>query len=143
MAYLRKNRKPKQQLEPEKDYVPVETEEQKQKSQNEFLDRVFDSLPSDCQTLLRRFYWDKKPMDEIASTMGLRNADSAKTKKNRCMNKFKEIAKMLLESDEFAEEAVRATAERAALKELLAQERSYGEQADTVIAAYGEDDTNL
>ena len=48
-----------------------------------------------------------------------------------------------IESDEFAEEAVRATAERAALKELLAQERSYGEQADTVIAAYGEDDTNL
>ena len=140
MAYLRKNRKPKQQLEPEKDYVPVETEEQKQKSQNEFLDRVFDSLPSDCQTLLRRFYWDKKPMDEIASTMGLRNADSAKTKKNRCMNKFKEIARMLLESDEFAEEAVRAAAERAALRELLADERAYCEMTDVAIAAYQVDE---
>ena len=111
-----------QRFEPGKDYLPLETEEEKQKEQDEFLDRVFNSLPSECQTLLKSFYWDRKPMDEIASTMGLRNADSAKTKKNRCMNKFKEIASMLLESDEFAEEVVRASVERAALRELLKEE---------------------
>jgi hypothetical protein len=38
------------------------------------------------------------------------------------MNKFKEIASMLLESDEFAEEVVRASVERAALRELLKEE---------------------
>ena len=114
--------------------------EDKQKEQDEFLDRVFNSLPSECQTLLKRFYWDRKPMDEIASTMGLRNADSAKTKKNRCMNKFKEIARMLLESDEFAEEAVRAAAELAALRELLADERAYCEMTDVAIAAYQVDE---
>ena len=166
MSYLRKNRRPTQQkndqgdeekqgniiswlpqrgdkmqrFEPGKDYLPLETEEEKQKEQDEFLDRVFNSLPSECQTLLKRFYWDRKPMDEIASTMGLRNADSAKTKKNRCMNKFKEIARMLLESDEFAEEAVRAAAERAALRELLADERAYCEMTDVAIAAYQVDE---
>lgn len=98
------------------------TVEDKQQAQNEFLDRVFESIPSDCKMLLKAFYWDHKPMDEISSMLGLRNADTAKTKKNRCMNKFKEIAAMLLESDEFAEEVVSASVERAALRELLKEE---------------------
>ena len=62
-------------------------------------------------------------MDRIASVLGMRNADSVKTKKNKCMNKFRNIAAMLIESDEFAEEAVRAAVERAALKELLEDEK--------------------
>lgn len=96
---------------------------EKQKFQDEFLDRVFDSIPSDCKILLKKFYWDHKPMDEVASMMGLRNADTAKTKKNRCMNKFKEIATRLVNDGEYAEEAVRAAVERAALRELLEEER--------------------
>lgn len=105
-----------------KEYEDISVDE-KQKSQDEFLDRVFDSLPSDCKTLLKHFYWGRKPMDQIASVLGMRNADSAKTKKNKCMNKFKDIAAKLIESDEFAEEAVRAAVERAALKELLEDEK--------------------
>ena len=96
--------------------------EEKQTQQNEFLDRVFDSIPDACKTLLKKFYWDHKPMDEIASILSLRNADTAKTKKNRCMNQFKEIAKKLIENDEFAEEAVRACVERAVLREMLEDE---------------------
>jgi RNA polymerase sigma factor (sigma-70 family) len=102
--------------------------DEKQKSQDEFLDRVFDSLPSDCKTLLKYFYWGRKPMDRIASVLGMRNADSVKTKKNKCMNKFRNIAAMLIESDEFAEEAVRAAVERAALKELLEDEKICAER---------------
>lgn len=109
-----------------KEYEDISVDE-KQKSQDEFLDRVFDSLPSDCKTLLKHFYWGRKPMDHIASVLGMRNADSAKTKKNKCMNKFKDIAAKLIESDEFAEEAVRVTVERAALKELLENEKVYAE----------------
>lgn len=116
--------------------------DEKQEAQNEFLDRVFDSIPADCQMLLKRFYWDRKPLDEIASTLGLRNADTAKTKKNRCMNKFKDIASKLLESDEFAEEAVRAAVERAALKELLEDERAYCEIPEIAIAALKTEDDN-
>ena len=102
--------------------------DEKQKSQDKFLDRVFDSLPSDCKTLLKYFYWGRKPMDQIASMLGMRNADSVKTKKNKCMNKFRNIAAMLIDSDEFAEEAVRAAVERAALKELLEDEKICAER---------------
>ena len=122
-----------------KEYEDISVDE-KQKSQDEFLDRVFDSLPSDCKTLLKHFYWGRKPMDHIASVLGMRNADSAKTKKNKCMNKFKDIAAKLIESDEFAEEAVRAAVERAALKELLENEKVYAENG-ICTAALNTDDT--
>lgn len=99
----------------------------KQQAQNEFLDRVFDSIPIECKRIMKLFHWDHKPMDEIAGILGMKNADSAKTKKSRCMQKFKDIAKMLVESEEFAEESVRAAVERAALRELLERERIYAE----------------
>jgi len=121
-----------------KEYEDISVAE-KQRSQDEFLDRVFDSLPSDCKTLLKHFYWGRKPMDHIASVLGMRNADSAKTKKNKCMNKFKDIAAKLIESDEFAEEAVRATVERAALKELLENEKVYAENGICTAALNTED----
>ena len=114
--------------------------DEKQQSQDEFLDRVFDSLPSDCKTLLKYFYWGRKPMNQIASVLGMRNADSAKTKKNKCMNKFKDIAAKLIESDEFAEEAVRAAVERAALKELIEDEKVYAENGICMAALNTDDD---
>lgn len=117
------------------------TTDEKQQAQDEFLDRVLDSIPSDCRTLLKHFYWGHKTMDDIAGILGMRNADSAKTKKNKCMNKFKEIAAKLIESDEFAEEAVRAAIERAALKELLDDERFYAETGVIMAALNTEDDT--
>ena len=101
--------------------------QEKQEAQNEFLDRVFDSMPAECKRLLMLFYWERKPMDDKASILGMRNADSAKTKKSKCMNKFKEIAAQLIASDEFAEDAVRAAVERAALRELLEDESAYAE----------------
>ena len=115
--------------------------DEKQKSQEEFLDRVFDSIPSDCKTLLKHFYWGHKSMDDIASILGMRNADSAKTKKNKCMNKFKDIAAKLLENDEFAEEAVRAAVERAALKELINNERVYAENGISMAALDEDEET--
>ena len=116
--------------------------DQRQASQDEFLDRVFDSIPSDCNTLLKHFYWGRKSMDDIASILGMRNADSAKTKKNKCMNKFKDIAARLIENDEFAEEAVRAAVERAALKELMNNERMYAENGICMAALDTDDNTD-
>lgn len=112
--------------------------DEKQQTQDEFLDRVFDLLPSSCKSLLKYFYWEHKPMDEIASILGMRNADSAKTKKSKCMNKFKEIAAQLIESEEFAEDAVRAAVERAALRDLIADERFYTDN-DIAMAALNVD----
>ncbi len=114
--------------------------EEKQQTQNDFLDRVFDSMPAECKQLLKLFYWERKPMDDIASILGMRNADSAKTKKSKCMNKFKDIAAELIESDEFAEDAVRAAVERAALRELLEEERFYAENGISLAALDIEED---
>lgn len=111
------------------------TAEEKQTAQNEFLDRVFDSVPTECKRIFKMFYWDRKPMDEIASIFGLRNADSAKTKKTRCMKLFKEVKDTLIESGEFDEDLIRAAAERAALRELLNDERTYCQMDDMAIAA--------
>lgn len=97
--------------------------EEMQQVQNDFIDKVLDSLPNECRTLLKHFYWNHKPMDEIASILGMRNADSAKSKKSKCMNKIKEIAAQLIENDEFAEEVIRNAVERAALRELIDEEK--------------------
>lgn len=117
------------------------TTEEKQKEQDRFLDRVFDSIPDSCKILLKKFYWDHKPMNEIASILGMQNADSAKTKKNRCMDKFKEIANKLVANDEFAEEVVRAAVERAALRELLNAERTYAEAGVSIAACKVDDES--
>ena len=117
------------------------TIDEKQQVQNDFLDKVLDLLPAECRTLLKHFYWDHKPMDEIASILGMRNADSAKSKKSKCMNKIKDIATQLIESEEFAEEAIRNAVERAVLRELLAEEMTYADSG-FCMAALDVDDKN-
>lgn len=99
-----------------------------------FLDKVLASIPESCRQLLRRFYWDKMPMKDIAAAMGLKNDDVAKATKNKCMNKFKTIAKAMLADDEKAEEAVRRTIERDALRDLLEECRKE-EAGDWALAA--------
>ena len=116
------------------------TIDEKQQMQNDFLDKVLELLPAECRTLLKHFYWDHKPMDEIASILGMRNADSAKSKKSKCMNKVKDLATQLIENEEFAEDAVRAAVERAALRELLEEERFYAENGISLAALDIEED---
>ena len=70
----------------------------------------------------------------------MRNADSAKTKKNKCVNKFKDIAAKLIESNEFAEEAVCVAVERAALKELIEDEKVYAKNGICMVALNTDDD---
>ena len=84
-----------------------------------FLDRVLDSIPPTCKSILKRFYWDKMSMRDIATLTGLKNEDTAKSTKKRCMDKFRSIAKAMLEDDEKAEAAIRRTIERAALRDQL------------------------
>ena len=107
---------------------------EKQQSQDEFLDRAFDSMPDTCKTIFKKYYWDRKQMDEIADIIGFANEDSVKTKKSRCMKTFKEFAKKLLENEEFAEEAVRATVERAVLREVMNEEKVYAQTGVTMAA---------
>ena len=88
-----------------------------------FLEKVLESIPPSCRTILKRFYWDKMPMKDIAAQMGLKNEDTAKTTKSRCMKKIKEIADAMLADDAKAETAVRRAIERSALRDLLEEFR--------------------
>lgn len=98
--------------------IEKEKEEEALKTRG-FLDKVLDSIPPRCKAVLRYFYWDKMSMKEIATLLGLKNEDTAKSTKKRCMETFKTKARELLEDDELLEEAVRQTVERAALREQL------------------------
>lgn len=42
-----------------------------------------------CAPLLQKFYWEQLSWSVIAAELQYANADSAKTQKNRCMNKLK------------------------------------------------------
>lgn len=118
---------------------PHFTDADKQKLQHEYLEMVYDSMPHDCKKIFKLFYWDHKPMDDIAAIMGMKNADSVITKKSKCMNKFKEIGKMLVRNDEFSEDDIRDTVERVALKALLEEERANLEDG-YLMAAYNPDE---
>ena len=119
--------------------VPVEV---KQQTQDEFLDRAYDSLPDTCKKIFKQYYWERRPFDEIADNIGYGTIDSVKTKKSKCMKHFKDFAKKLLDNDEFAEEVVRATVERAALRELINEERVYAETGVTMAALDIEDESD-
>ena len=119
--------------------VPVEV---KQQTQDEFLDRAYDSLPDTCKKIFKQYYWERKPFDDIADSIGYGTIDSVKTKKSKCMKQFKDFAKKLLDNDEFAEEVVRATVERAALRELINEERVYAETDVTIAALDIEDESD-
>ena len=110
-------------------YVRDEAEEadllpdEKQRTQNEFLDRVLESIPEDCRLLLKKFYWDRIPMERLAPMFGYKNADNVANKKNKCMKKIKDVKERLFEDGDFDEDTVKAAVERAALRELLESER--------------------
>ena len=108
--------------------------DEKQQMQNDFLDKLFSKMPSECSTLLKHFYWNHKPMDEIASILGMRNADSVKSKKSKCMNKIKEIAAKIIEDDEYAEDIIRNAVERAALRELIEDEKIHADNGYSIAA---------
>ena len=103
----------------EQESKSVEFMEMEEEEAMRFLDRALDSIPPTCKSILKRFYWDKMSMKDIATLTGLKNEDTAKSTKKRCMYKFRSIAKAMLEDDEKAENAIRRTIERAALRDQL------------------------
>lgn len=125
-------------LHKEADDVEV-TAEVRQRTQDEFLDRAYNSLPDTCKKIFRQYYWEGRPFDEIADNIGYCTIDSVKTKKSKCMNQFREFAKKLIADDEFEEEVVRAAVERAVLRELIEEEREYA-KTDVMMAALDLDD---
>lgn len=106
------------------------------------LDEALSRIPERCRAILRRFYWDKMSMKDIAAAMGLKNDDVAKATKNKCMNKFKSVAKEMLADDDALDAAVRRAVERDALRDLLDECRKASSGEWDIAALKGEDDAD-
>jgi len=48
-------------------------------------------LGEPCRTLLLLFYWEERPMEEIASRLGFANAATAKSKKYQCKKALEQL----------------------------------------------------
>ena len=46
--------------------------------------RAMERISEVCRKILLLFYWEERSMEEIAASMGLANADTAKSKKYQC-----------------------------------------------------------
>ena len=61
---------------------------------------ALQKMDDTCRKLLEYFYFHKLSLDIIAQKLGYNNANTAKAKKNKCMNRAREIAKKLMEKYE-------------------------------------------
>jgi RNA polymerase sigma factor (sigma-70 family) len=84
-----------------------------------FLDSVMNQLSETERLIFKYYYWEKMSMEQIASTIGLRNSDTVKSTKSRAMKKFRDIAQEMLKDDQATEDAIRRTMERSSLIEEL------------------------
>lgn len=100
-----------------------------------FLNKVLEAIRVQCRQIFRRYYWDKMSKKDIAASMGLKNDDVTKAIKSKCMKKSKDIAKAMLADDEMAEEVVRRSIEREALRDLFEECRKE-ESGNLARAAY-------
>lgn len=55
------------------------------------LESALNQIGEPCKSILESFYFDKKQMDEIASSFGYTNADNAKNQKYKCLKRLKKI----------------------------------------------------
>lgn len=53
---------------------------------------LMNELGEPCKSILQLFYFDRFTMDSIASRLGYKNENVAKTQKLRCFNSLKELA---------------------------------------------------
>jgi hypothetical protein len=60
---------------------------------NRAIQDTVNNMGKPCAPLLLKFYWDQLSWDIIAQQLGYANANSAKTQKNKCMNKLKNLFK--------------------------------------------------
>lgn len=59
----------------------------------EMLLKALAQLGEPCAGLLKRFYFNKASMKEIASTMGYSSVASAKNQKYKCINRLRDLVK--------------------------------------------------
>ncbi len=60
-----------------------------QNERDERVRKMVNQMGQPCAPLLLKFYWDNLSWEKIAQELNYANANSAKTQKNKCMNKLK------------------------------------------------------
>ncbi len=60
------------------------------------LETVLGQIGEKCRELLQAFYYEKLPMSQIAWKLGFKDDNSAKSQKNKCMDKARDLAKDVL-----------------------------------------------
>ena len=69
-------------------------EENKEYTQEQ-ISQALEELPTDCQEVLRLYYFKEYDMESISREMNYKNADTAKSKKSLCMKRLiQELAKL-------------------------------------------------
>lgn len=86
------------------DYIEVADEPQDFDSEvidyDEMVGEALKKMDDTCRKLLEYFYYHKLSLEVIAQKLGYNNANTAKAKKNKCMNKARAIAKELMDKYE-------------------------------------------
>lgn len=86
------------------DFIDVADEPQDFDSEpidyDNLVEEALQKMDETCRKLLEYFYFHKLPLEAIAQKLGYNNANTAKAKKNKCMNRARSIAKELMDKYE-------------------------------------------
>ena len=77
--------------EGEEDSAPSPLESLISSEQAALVSEALARIGEQCRKLLLLYYWDEFSMEEIATTLGFANADTAKAKKYQCKKALEEV----------------------------------------------------
>lgn len=98
MYQLRKNEQNQARFNDFEQFIPVEAEEIDENPAYEtMLTEVMGLIDDKCRQLLELFYYHNLSLEIIAEKLGYNNSNTAKSKKNKCMEKAREKAKEIVE----------------------------------------------
>jgi RNA polymerase sigma factor (sigma-70 family) len=97
LAQLRYRRMHAEKIVDSLEFFEVWVEEESEATPYEMaMQQALEALDETCRKLLLAFYFEKQTMDDIAVRFGYNQANTAKSKKNKCMEKIREKAKAIL-----------------------------------------------
>lgn len=90
-----RDRKPHSSIDDFEQFIPMEEDEDKTLTERQInvVEHCLEQLGDPCKTLLTKYYYGKKSMDQIATEMEYTNADNAKNQKYRCLKRLKKLAR--------------------------------------------------
>lgn len=98
MYQLRKTEQNQARFSDFEQFIPVEEDIAGENPEYEaILGEVMNLIDDKCRQLLELFYYHSLSLEIIAEKLGYNNSNTAKSKKNKCMDKAREKAKELVD----------------------------------------------